>query len=934
NNNAGTTLKDGDTFVTINAALDYEISFRAKWLSGSNQLNSRLYFNRLARTTKLDVPDLGGTPGMPNSVLEENLGPTYGDLNHGPAVPLADEDVTVTVVANDPDGIEQMTLFWKRNANAWHEVAMTDLGDGLYSGVIPGKRVKSLMQFYVQGTDTRGAISMFPAAGPESRAIYRVVEARSELGGVHNFRIVMTDDDTERLHEITNVMSNDRIGATVIYDESEIFYDVGVRLKGSERGRWQWTRVGFNVQFDPQQLFRGVHRTVAIDRSGAGDQFSQKEILVKQGINHAGGIPGMYDDIVNVDAPKTLNTGSALLVMARYNDVFLDSQFENGSQGTAFEYELIYYPLRTVDGDVEGLKVPNSDSVVGAPVANLGDDKEAYRWHWIIKNNRLEDDYSGLIEVVTAIGQPAGEAFHRDTQRLLDVDQWLRAFAVQIVFGIGDNYATAGGPWHNMQLYIPPDGGKALFFPWDMDFTFSQNPLSDIVGPNGDLRKMLTDPNNEHAYFGHVLDILDTTFNIDYMGPWMEHYSSLLPREDLTSFTRYITDRSAFAREQLPPQIPFELATDGPIDVGADRSVTLNGTGWIDVREIRLAGSDQPLTVNWSSVSDWELTLPVDNRVGEIVLEATNRQGQLVGTDTVVVRSTAVPERHPLVISEMDYHPSDPTAEELATDPALDAKDFEFIELVNRGDEPLDLTGYQFTSGIEFTFSSDQLAPGEIAVLVRDRDAFALRYGAEVPVVGEFASGKLSNRGETVELVDGLGTVVDRVSYADQAPWPVLADGRGEALVRTTDRSDGELPSSWYGQAPTPGSTQFVAAGDADRNGVIDADDVGAFVLALTDPRQYRLTHGLPAVATSDLDGDGDVDYDDIAGLALLVTAAPQAAVARNVRAPLARSVSQREAADPAGPSEADRTPSGHRRWMKRVDRALTDETSWLPRGE
>jgi hypothetical protein len=28
-------------------------------------------------------------------------------------------------------------------------------------------------------------------------------------------------------------MSNDRLGATVIYNESEVFYDVGVRLKGS-----------------------------------------------------------------------------------------------------------------------------------------------------------------------------------------------------------------------------------------------------------------------------------------------------------------------------------------------------------------------------------------------------------------------------------------------------------------------------------------------------------------------------------------------------------------------------------------------------------------------------------------------------------------------------------------------------------------------------
>ena len=51
----------------------------------------------------------------------------------------------------------------------------------------------------------------------------------------------------------------DRIGTTVIYNESEVYYDVGVRLKGSQRGRWKDVRVGFNIAFDPMNLFRDVH---------------------------------------------------------------------------------------------------------------------------------------------------------------------------------------------------------------------------------------------------------------------------------------------------------------------------------------------------------------------------------------------------------------------------------------------------------------------------------------------------------------------------------------------------------------------------------------------------------------------------------------------------------------------------------------------------
>ena len=55
-------------------------------------------------------------------------------------------------------------------------------------------------------------------------------------------------------------MSNGRIPATVIYNENEIFYDVGVRLKGSEHSRVSTLRLGFNVEFHPEQLFRGRTR--------------------------------------------------------------------------------------------------------------------------------------------------------------------------------------------------------------------------------------------------------------------------------------------------------------------------------------------------------------------------------------------------------------------------------------------------------------------------------------------------------------------------------------------------------------------------------------------------------------------------------------------------------------------------------------------------
>src|SRR5207244_619348 len=110
---------------------EYLISFRAKWISGSRQFNTRLYFNRLARTTLLDAPDLHGTPGRQNTAYTPNIGPTYARFRHDPPVPPPFAPITVAVRAADPDGVAAMTLWWNVNGGSWNSTPMTG---GMTSG--------------------------------------------------------------------------------------------------------------------------------------------------------------------------------------------------------------------------------------------------------------------------------------------------------------------------------------------------------------------------------------------------------------------------------------------------------------------------------------------------------------------------------------------------------------------------------------------------------------------------------------------------------------------------------------------------------------------------------------------------------------------------------------------------------------------------------
>ena len=80
-----------------------------------------------------------------------------------------------------------------------------------------------------------------------------------------------------------------------------------------------------------------------------------------------------------------------------------------------------------------------------------------------------------------------------------------------------------------------------------------------------------------------------------------------------------------------------------------------------------------------------------------------------------------------------------------------------------------------------YNSSIPSIAPGGRVVVVSNPAAFALRYGNNVPVAGQF-SGNLNNNGEDIDLRMGTGDVIFSVSYGDADPWPVTADGLGATL--------------------------------------------------------------------------------------------------------------------------------------------------------
>ena len=178
-------------------------------------------------------------------------------------------------------------------------------------------------------------------------------------------------------------------------------------------------------------------------------------------------------------------------------------------------------------------------------------------------------------------------------------------------------------------------------------------------------------------------------------------------------------------------------------------------------------------------------------------------------------------------ITEVNYHPRNPDADELAIDPSLDDNDFEFVEIKNIGSNPVNLVGTQFTNGISFTFPNMILNPGAFTLVVKDPGGFEARYGTGLNVAGVY-SGSLSNGGERIVLLDALGAVIHDFQYDVSGAWPGRADGKGSSLEVRDVAGDYDNDNNWRPSQEYHGSPGF--------DGVTYTDIVINEVLTHTDP--------------------------------------------------------------------------------------------------
>ncbi|HYG33284.1 MAG TPA: lamin tail domain-containing protein, partial [Clostridia bacterium] len=587
---------------------------------------------------------------------------------------------------------------------------------------------------------------------------------------------------------------------TFVYGFSRVIYNTGGQYSGSP-----WHSPGYDTPIgnvcdylltfpEDAPLLGETEATLQWPGNGGGDNTYQRE-QTAYWLAEQVGLPYCYRRSINL-----------LINGVRRAELFEDVQQPNGDMTDEF------YPDGE-DGDLHKVQIwwEFDDAAVGftsvgASLQNYittGGKKKLPVYRWTFAKRAIQDsasNYTNLFALVDAVNfSGLGANYRRQLETQMDVDNWLKTYAIEHVVGNGDSFAYGGG--QNMYIY-KPRGDTWKMMIWDIDFAFwAQPPDSDMfAGIGRSCGVDLGEPAYLRRYWQILQDLATGPLVASKATPILDaRYNAMTSSgrivDNPAPIKDYIAQRRSYLLNLISTKVPTGFTVKGNGTITDRNWLSLSGTAPIDVRTITING--MPVPVTWTSVSNWTVQVALAGGVNALTFQGWDASSHLVAgasnTINVTVSGPVELPQDKLVINEIMYHPAAPNAS--------------FIELYNTSTlSAFDLSGWRL-EGVDFVFPSGTIiGPGGFLVVAADRLAFAAAYGGSIPVAGEFG-GKLENNGETLRLIKPNAPpvqdlVVDEVRYDSEAPWPAVADGAGPSLQLIDATKDNSRVANW-GAAPT-----------------------------------------------------------------------------------------------------------------------------------
>jgi len=312
------------------------------------------------------------------------------------------------------------------------------------------------------------------------------------------------------------------------------------------------------------------------------------------------------------------------------------------------------------------------------------------------------------------------------------------------------------------------------------------------------LRAVVGEPREVEAPDSHVV-INEVSADRDASaGDWIELYNSGSMPVDLSN--AYLSnDRLELLKFKIPNGTILHPGQFWAVSEGKSSSEFGFALDFADETVYLTAATDdiRPVPLRVLDAFRYETMAP------EITLgrfpDGSDRIGHL-STKTLAAPN-AGPAIGDIVINEIMYHHG--SREER----------YEYVELYNKGQETIDISGWAFTDGISYEFAQNFKMPSDsYLVVAKEPDLLETVYDNLTVGINLFGpyEGELNNHSERICLSSPLDDIdpetgnvetymvtADEVTYFDGGRWPTWADGEGASLELRDPHSDNDTPDAW-----------------------------------------------------------------------------------------------------------------------------------------
>jgi len=573
----------------------------------------------------------GGTPGVVNSVVDDDIAPLILNAIHWPVIPSSDDAVTVSAhILDESTNDIMVTLYHRQDGQTdFNTLTMRDDGqngdgdadDGIYAARIPAQPEGTIMEFYLIATDAGANYRIWPAPAmvdgrPQqvTNALYQVNDsAGTDKGWIPGsqpvYYLIMTEQELTELEDIgdrnysgnlfaAEPMSNAQMNATFISIDgvyTDIRYNVGVRNRGNRK------------RADPPMSYRvnfpNDHSWKNVSALNLNSKYPHLELMGSV-LFQMSGLAAADVHIIQLrvngqnlaadDYNQTYGSYSAIEVL---DSDWAKKHFSDDDAGNL--YRCTYYddgshPRTFADLDYKESagQTPNPDD---------------YRNNYIKKTNAAQDDWSDLFNLIDKLNNEniPDDSFVDEVSQVINLEKWMRFLAADALMGNREGGLTSGAG-DDFAMYRGVEDPRFWLVGHDLDTLLGQGdhdyePERDIFVYDGvdGLERLLSHPDVIQLYYRQYKDLAETVFAPENIFPLIDRLlSDWVPSSEIEGrqgIKQFVIDRrnsilyGGYPDSDDEPQIPQQLTIDSDLPL-------VNDFHHIDIPVIDLEGTANAIT--------------------------------------------------------------------------------------------------------------------------------------------------------------------------------------------------------------------------------------------------------------------------------------------------------------------------------------------------